>query len=116
MRKRPSRFQIPDPEAVLLQAGAQLDCRVLLPAVELDEQPAPRLPDLEEGGVQPTQDVDVLGDGQHVVGDPQEGVQLPYERPRTFAALEEVLQGLAPDPPVLAELPLALYSPGCVEG
>src|SRR4028118_1517603 len=49
--KAPLPLQTPEAAADLLPAGAQLACRVPLPAVELDGQPAPRLPDLEEGGV-----------------------------------------------------------------
>src|SRR5215211_9508350 len=87
--KTPLLLQAPDPKAILLQAGAQLVRRILLPAVELDQQPAPRLPHPEEGRVQPTQDVYVLGYAQHVVGHAQEGVELADERPRRLAPLEE---------------------------
>src|ERR671920_1347093 len=77
---------------------------MLLASVELDQKPSPSLPDLEEGGVQAVEDVDVLGDGQYGVWHTQEGVQLPGECPGTLALPQEVLQGLPPYAPVLADL------------
>src|ERR671913_1901491 len=77
---------------------------MLLASVVLDQKPAPRLPDPQEGGVQAVEDVDVLGDGQYGVWHTQEGIQLPGECPGTLALPQEVLQGLPPYAPVLADL------------
>src|SRR5918994_6883012 len=77
---------------------------MLLASVVLDQKPAPRLPDPQEGGVQAGEDVDVLGDGQYGVWHTQEGIQLPDECPRTLALPQEVLKSLPPYAPVLADL------------
>src|ERR687889_438672 len=77
---------------------------MLLASVELDQKPISGLPYPEEGGVQTVEDVDVLGDGQYGVWHTQEGVQLPGECPGTLALPQEVLQGLPPYAPVLADL------------
>ena len=50
------------------------------------------------------EDVEVLGDGEDAVGHLQERTQLPNQRGRALAALQELLQGLPPDAPVLADL------------
>src|ERR671921_1771389 len=77
---------------------------MLLASVELDQKPISGLPYPEEGRVQAVEDVDVLGDGQYGVWHTQEGVQLPGECPGTLALPQEVLQGLPPYAPVLADL------------
>src|SRR5215208_5609481 len=77
---------------------------MLLASVELDQKPAPCLPDPEEGRVQTVEDVDVLGDGQNGLWHSQEGVQLPDECPGTLALPQEVLKSLPPYAPVLADL------------
>src|SRR4028119_766972 len=73
-------------------------------AVELHQQPAVRVADGEEGCVEAVQNVDVLGDRQHVVGHPQEGTQLPDECGRVLVLSEKPLQCLSTDAPVFAEL------------
>ena len=101
-------------QAVLREVGEKFVFGVLLPGVELHQQPAPRLPHPEESGVQPVQEVHVLGDDQNVVWLPQEGAQLSGKRHRVLAPFEEVLQGLAPDAPAPADLQarkLALLAP-----
>src|ERR671913_2246370 len=77
---------------------------MLLASVELDQKPISGLPYPEEGRVQTVEDVDVLGDGQYGVWHTQEGVQLPDECPGTLALPQEVLKGLPPYAPVLADL------------
>src|SRR5919106_6892165 len=77
---------------------------MLLASVELDQKPISGLPYPEEGCVQAVEDVDVLGDGQYGVWHTQEGIQLPDECTGTLALPQEVLQGLPPYAPVLADL------------
>src|ERR671910_3342789 len=77
---------------------------MLLASVELDQKPISGLPHPEEGRVQTVEDVDVLGNGQDGIWYPQEGVQLPSECPGTLALPQEVLKGLPPYAPVLADL------------
>jgi hypothetical protein len=63
-----------------------------------------RITNLEESRIEAVQQVEVLGDSEHVVGHLQERTQLPNERSRVLAAPQKVLQGLPPDAPVLADL------------
>jgi hypothetical protein len=77
---------------------------VLLATVELHQQTVVRITNLEEGRIEPVQQVEVLGDREHVVGHLQESTQLPNERGRALAAPQERLQGFPPDTPLLADL------------
>src|SRR5918994_4144300 len=72
--------------------------------MELHQQTALRLAYPEEGRIKAVQDVEVLGDGENVVRHLQERTQLPNQRGRALAAPQEILQGLPPDAPILADL------------
>lgn len=39
--------------------------------------------------------MDVLSDGEYVIGHPQEGAQPPYQRVRALTLIQEVLEGLS---------------------